>query len=190
MKSSMRLALSVALPVLALSDLVYAHPGHGDFLAGVLHPWSGLDHLLAMISAGVWASRLRGASKVAVPVAFVLATAGGTVAGLSPGVAEAGILTTLMALGLGLFSRRLQSLLPAVVLMLVAGMFHGSAHVADLAGQGISISQAFMPGMLISTALLHMAGLLLGHLMIRQSWAVQNGWGLPVAAFALWSMFA
>lgn len=37
MKTSMRLALSVALPLLALSDLVHAHPGHDLFMSSLLH---------------------------------------------------------------------------------------------------------------------------------------------------------
>ena len=37
MKTSIRMALSVALPWLALSDLVHAHPGHDLFMSSLLH---------------------------------------------------------------------------------------------------------------------------------------------------------
>lgn len=37
MKTSMRMALSVALPLLALSDLGHAHPGHDLFMSSLLH---------------------------------------------------------------------------------------------------------------------------------------------------------
>ena len=46
------------LPALAL-----AHPGHGEtssFLAGSLHPLSGVDHLAGFIIVGVLAAMLRG----------------------------------------------------------------------------------------------------------------------------------
>jgi urease accessory protein len=44
------------LPALAL-----AHPGHGadgSFLAGVLHPASGIDHVVGFLLVGMLASRL------------------------------------------------------------------------------------------------------------------------------------
>jgi urease accessory protein len=46
------------LPALAL-----AHPGHGaedSFLAGVLHPASGIDHVAAFVLVGLLATRLDG----------------------------------------------------------------------------------------------------------------------------------
>lgn len=46
-------ALGIAMPVLA-------HPGHAG-TTGFMHPLSGLDHVLAMISVGLWAARSGGA---------------------------------------------------------------------------------------------------------------------------------
>jgi urease accessory protein len=46
------------LPALAL-----AHPGHGEtssFIAGALHPLSGLDHLAGFIAVGVLVAKLGG----------------------------------------------------------------------------------------------------------------------------------
>ena len=54
----------VALPTAAL-----AHPGHGggeltwDFSAGFAHPFSGWDHLLAMVAVGLWATQLGGRAR-------------------------------------------------------------------------------------------------------------------------------
>ncbi len=32
-----------------------AHPGHGgDALSGLVHPFSGLDHIVAMCAVGLW----------------------------------------------------------------------------------------------------------------------------------------
>ncbi|AXQ31604.1 hypothetical protein D0B54_02035 [Solimonas sp. K1W22B-7] len=39
-----------------------AHPGHAGLALrdGFLHPWLGLDHLLAMLAVGLWARQLQG----------------------------------------------------------------------------------------------------------------------------------
>jgi urease accessory protein len=41
---------------LALSLPAAAHPGHAEtgFAAGLLHPLTGLDHLLALLAVGLW----------------------------------------------------------------------------------------------------------------------------------------
>ncbi len=46
-----------ALALLLTPALAFAHPGHGDngLMAGISHPISGLDHLLAMLAVGLWA---------------------------------------------------------------------------------------------------------------------------------------
>jgi hydrogenase/urease accessory protein HupE len=59
-RSFVRLAAATAawVPTLAM-----AHPGHGEassFVAGALHPLSGLDHLAGLIAVGVLLSRLGG----------------------------------------------------------------------------------------------------------------------------------
>uniref|UniRef100_UPI0005B8FE5F HupE/UreJ family protein n=1 Tax=Pseudomonas aeruginosa TaxID=287 RepID=UPI0005B8FE5F len=48
--------LLAALALLAAPALAFAHPGHGEhgLVAGLAHPLTGLDHLLAMFAvAGV-----------------------------------------------------------------------------------------------------------------------------------------
>ena len=58
------LFLLPALPALAHSD----HGQAGGFLAGLLHPVGGLDHVLAMVAVGLWGAddarrqHLRGAT--------------------------------------------------------------------------------------------------------------------------------
>lgn len=53
------LAKLLFVPVLSLPALAWAHAGHGGhesvdgFIAGVLHPLTGLDHLLGILAAGV-----------------------------------------------------------------------------------------------------------------------------------------
>jgi urease accessory protein len=57
------------VPVLAL-----AHPGHGEtssFVAGALHPFSGLDHLFGLIAVGVLAAKLGGRLLAPLTAAFL-----------------------------------------------------------------------------------------------------------------------
>jgi len=56
LRKHLPLAASLLLPGVAM-----AHSGHADapaLLAGLLHPFSGADHLLLMLGVGLWASRL------------------------------------------------------------------------------------------------------------------------------------
>ena len=54
-----------ALALLLTPPLAFAHPGHGDngLMAGICHPISGLDHLLAMLAVGLWAAQQQGAAR-------------------------------------------------------------------------------------------------------------------------------
>jgi urease accessory protein len=52
---------TTTLCVSLLPALALAHPGHGaedSFLAGVLHPASGIDHVAAFVLVGMLATRL------------------------------------------------------------------------------------------------------------------------------------
>src|SRR5690554_5985202 len=72
--------------VALLTTPVFAHTGvstHGTFFSGLLHPLSGLDHLAAMISVGLWASVVGGKRVWAWPLAFVSAMVAGGILGFS-----------------------------------------------------------------------------------------------------------
>lgn len=51
--------LLTAAALLLAPALAFAHPGHGDngLVAGISHPLSGIDHLLAMVAVGLWAAQ-------------------------------------------------------------------------------------------------------------------------------------
>lgn len=139
-----------------------AHAGlHGaGFTTGVVHPFSGLDHLLAMVAVGLWAAQLGGKARWAVPSAFVAMLGVGSALGMLgvnlPGV-EAGIAASVLALGLLIaFSTRL----PVAAGMALAGafaIFHGHAHGAEM--PGIATPWLYALGFIFSTALLHGVGL-------------------------------
>ena len=71
-RTAFRLLVTVAL--LLAPSIAFAHPGHGgdtSLLAGFIHPFGGLDHLLAMTAVGLFAAHLGGRALWAVPTTFV-----------------------------------------------------------------------------------------------------------------------
>src|SRR2546430_5121438 len=75
----MRTGLTTAALTL-IPTAAFAHPGIGDahgFVAGFAHPLGGLDHILAMVTVGIFAWQLGGRALWLVPATFVLAMAAG-----------------------------------------------------------------------------------------------------------------
>lgn len=139
------------------------HTHDAGLLAGMLHPFSGLDHLLAMVAVGLWAAQQGGRALWALPASFVGAMAVGAMLGLS-GVAfagmEAGIALSVLALGALVASRRRLLLPLAAALTGLFALCHGIAHGQEMPLAASPWSYGF--GMLAATALLHGAGVLAG----------------------------
>lgn len=157
MRRLLPLAAALLLPLPAL-----AHPGgdhvHG-FAAGLLHPLTGPDHLVAMVAIGIWAGLLGGRLSWLLPAGFLGGmTAGGALglAGVGLPMVEAGILASVIVLGalVGTAGR----LPAAVALPMVAafGLLHGHAHGTEAIGGAFG----YEAGFLLATALLHAAGAL------------------------------
>ena len=155
-----------ALPALAHTGAMgdHVHPG---FMAGLLHPFTGIDHLAAMLAVGVWSALAVRPVWVA-PLAFVALLGAGALGGLAgvavPGV-EPMIAASLLVTGL-LIATRAQW--PVRAAALVAGLFaffHGAAHGMELSGVGVAQALA---GMLIGSAALHLTGIGLGRWVFDQ----------------------
>ena len=52
----MRRTICLTALLLAAAQPALAHPGHEA--SGFLHPFTGIDHLLAMVGVGLWAGML------------------------------------------------------------------------------------------------------------------------------------
>ena len=145
------------------SDAALAHTGaeHAlSFAAGFRHPFTGFDHMLAMIAVGLWAGLNGGRALWAWPMAFVgVMVAGGAlgIAGVTIPMVEPGILASVIVLGLlVLTAARLPVVLGAALVALFA-LLHGHAHGAELPAQAAAVSYA--AGFALATALLHAIGL-------------------------------
>lgn len=141
---------------------VLAHPGHdaAGLAAGLEHPLTGVDHLLAMLAVGVLAAMRGGPSQWAWPAAFVSAMLGGIALGqLAPGATlEPMILASVIVLGALLAANARVPGGIGLLMMTAFGLAHGYAHGVEAPGGGFG----FPIGVLLTTAGLHAVGLLAG----------------------------
>lgn len=151
--------LLTAVCVAAAPVAAWAHPGlHAEAVtAAFAHPFSGLDHLLAMFAVGAWAAAgTRGAAWA--PLAFVTAALLGTLAGAAGfHVPALEVLLGLSVAGGGfvLLQRRSWSARLLVVAACVLGVLHGNAHGLEvMSANSVAALGAFAAG----TALLHALG--------------------------------
>lgn len=133
-----RFAFVLACVLSVVSGEAAAHaPGGsvgGGFYAGFMHPFGGIDHLLATLAVGAWIARLGRRAVVVVPFAVLAALGLGFAVGYA-GVwipAESGIVASLLALAAGLlFDLRPLPIVAAVAAGFFA-FFHGHAHGTEI----------------------------------------------------------
>jgi len=161
-----RLVTAFVTMVLVWPRLAMAHVQGGEaagFWSGLSHPISGLDHVLAMISVGLWGAQLGAPAVWVLPVTFPMVMAFGGMLGLLglslPGV-EIGIALSAIVLGLMIFREARPPLWVAAVVVGVFAIFHGHAHGTELpAGQS---GLLYSIGFVIATGLLHATGIATG----------------------------
>ena len=162
----MRHRLSSLAPAMLLfvlfSGAAQAHPGHdvvATFWSGLLHPLTGLDHLLAMLAIGLWSAFRAPRPVLQLPLLFVAGAALGTclgLAGVVDGRVEIAVAASLIPLGAALLMKMRAGRIAALIAVALCGLLHGGANGRELA-QGLSTSDAFA-GFLFGTALLHGLG--------------------------------
>lgn len=176
----------LALCALAVATPAVAHPGHTE---GFIHPFTGLDHMLAMLAVGLWSGlvfRTRWQIWPATFAGFMLLGFVAARLGAPFPAVEAVILASVMALGLAVaFDLKLPALVGAGAIA-VFGAAHGFAHGAEIA-PGASPAQ-FALGFFAATILLHLAGLGLSFAALRNNarpMARIAGVGLAVTGLVL-----
>ena len=153
------------------SNAVFAHAGHehhtSAFLLGLLHPLSGLDHLLLALGLGVLLARAASVSACVqtAPWLGLLGLGLSLLSGFALGVqqlmpatlTEYGIVASLLGLSVALWRQRPGIALSGISLM---ALFHGVAHGLEVpVGQSVVL---FLTGMLLSMLALYVFGLLVG----------------------------
>ena len=191
---SWRVAVSAGLATLAWASPALAHDGTGlagGFAAGFLHPLSGIDHMLAMISVGLWGAFLGRPLLIALPMIFPTLMAIGAglgMAGLPLPPVELGIALSVVTLGLMiLFAVRAP--VPVACLIVAAfGLFHGYAHGVELPSAADPVG--YSAGFVLCTGLLHLSGIALGLLNATRAGTLalrSAGGAIALAGLLFWT---
>jgi len=173
-------SLGVLGALAASPALAHTGIGHASGLtAGLAHPFFGADHLLAMLSVGIWSALAAQNRAWLTPLAFVTAMIAG--AGLSfvgagfPGV-ESMIAASVLVFGLMIVAGARLPFAVGTALVGLFAIFHGHAHASEATGAML----AYIAGFAVSTAAIHMAGIGIGLSAARATW-LRYGLGLVVA---------
>lgn len=163
-KMTMVRRVALAAGVLAMALPAAAHPGHGadsGFVNGLLHPVTGVDHLLALLAVGLW-SRQQRHGVVLAPTFLVLMALGAASAGsriVVPAL-ELSIAASVLLLGvLAACAPALQRRMPpelAVITVGACAFVHGLAHGNELSGELGSMGSG--AGFILASALVMLAG--------------------------------
>lgn len=155
------------LPALILATMsspqAWAHTGHGaatGLMSGFAHPFSGLDHVLAMTAIGLWAGSLGRRAIIGLPASFLGAMALGfwaALIGAGVPMIELGITASVLELGLAVLLNLQPSLILAAGACGLFGIFHGYAHGVEIAPAVSAVDYGF--GFLLASSLLLGCGL-------------------------------
>lgn len=156
-----------------LPSAAFAHVGHDagihhlGFIQGVVHPFSGVDHLCAMLLVGIWSAMNTRRWWVA-PLSFASVLLLGALVGMSGLVVPATeylVASSLLVVGVMVaLQMKLQPLHGALIVAAMA-FFHGVAHGSELTHAFSALS-----GMVIATALIHVGGLAIGYGLLNARW--------------------
>ena len=166
MNGQMVKRLGVLLVGLGFSGIAAAHPGHVEgagILAGLLHPLTGWDHLLAALAVGLVASRERSRQAWLLPLLFVsvmLAGVGLAAAGVTLWQPEWMIIASLLVLGAMLFFDYRPAQFAAAGLIGLFAVFHGYLHGSEMPLTAHPFG--YVAGLLAATFTVHVSGILLG----------------------------
>jgi urease accessory protein len=171
-----------------------AHMGTGlpgGWLSGFVHPFSGLDHLLAMVSVGLWGAFLGRPLIYVLPVVFPAMMVAGAIMGMFvvplPPV-ETGIAVSVLVLG-GCIALSVRAPVWAACLVVALfAIFHGYAHGKELPSAADPVS--YSAGFVLATGLLHVSGISLGFLNDRPHGRLATrSVGGVIAAVGAWFLY-
>lgn len=189
------IGLAIAFGVTGVTP-AYGHMGTGlpgGFESGFRHPFTGWDHLLAMVSVGIWGAFLGRPLIYALPVIFPAMMVGGAILGMfsvpMPPV-EIGIAVSVLVLGLCVCLAIEAPAWAACAIVATFAVFHGYAHGMELPSAADPVG--YSAGFVLATGLLHVFGISVGVLNSRPigvivtrsvgaAIALAGGWYLCVA---------
>lgn len=155
---------------------------------GLMHPLTGVDHLLAMVAVGIWAGQLGGRAKWLVPATFIsIMVAAASIAKLEGIVlsVESAQANSILVLGL-IVANTVR--LPIGAVLSIVGLFafcHGYAHGLQMLQ--IASPLHFQIGLVLATILLHGIGISIGYSRRSQYYElVQRVAGMSLMTASAW----
>ena len=156
--------LLVLLSACAQSAWAHAEATQGGgFVQGFLHPFTGGDHLLAMVCVGMWGAVLGAPLLWALPVTFPLMMVVGALvalAGVHLPAVEPGVALSVVGLGVCVALHWRAPIPAAVALVGFFGLLHGYAHGSELPAS--ASPAAYASGFVLASGLLHAIGIGIG----------------------------
>ena len=171
--------VGLALAAVLVPATGHAHPGHesvSGIMAGLMHAWTGLDHVAAMLAVGLWATRMHNPSRMALLGATGAGIATGAFLGSYPDILAYGETISVVSVSaLGLFAAMARDVRKPLAAILVAlfSLFHGYVHTAETPHQASQF--AFSSGFLISMLALQLLGMAIGTSLSRRSAGAWSG---------------
>jgi len=194
MSGAIRRSTALGLTLLLLPTTALAHPGvaagGSGFVAGLLHPLGGPDHVLAMLAMGLWSAQLGGRARWLLPLLFLAEMAAGAGAGMlafsaAPGATlEIALIGSAIALGGLVAARCSPGRGVAAGMGALVAVLHGYAHGLEVPDPSTALG--YGAGFLATTAALQGIGVALGvALSQRRSGALLRLGGATLAAAGL-----
>lgn len=179
---------------LVVASPAFAHTGTGlagGFSSGFRHPFGGLDHLLAMISVGLWGAFLGRPMIYQLPVIFPMVMVFGAALGMMgvpmPSV-EIGVALSVLVLGSCIALSFKAPIWLASLLVSLFAIFHGYSHGRELPSAADPVG--YSVGFVLATGLLHVAGIGVGFLNARPGGiVVTRTLGGFIGCAGLWFLF-
>jgi urease accessory protein len=172
--------LTAAALLAGLAGAAQAHTGHGthSLMEGLVHPF-GLDHLLAMVAVGVWSVSALPQGKAwwgpaTFLTALVISAALGAAGVMVPYLEHAISLSVVLFGAMLVVANKAMPVALGLGLVAAASSLHGLAHGAETPETGFA---GYAAGFLLTTAALHIGGVLVG-LGVRRTLAERAGWAL------------
>jgi urease accessory protein len=166
MRRSFKLLSLAAAATVGFSTAALAHVGdhsHMSLTEGLLHPFTGLDHVLAMVAVGLWASQLGGRALWLLPLTFPAVMAIGAalaLSGVTLPLVEIGIAGSVMVLGAVVALALRPSLAISIPLIGAFALLHGYSHGVELPASASALS--YGAGFIAATLMLHAVGIATG----------------------------
>src|SRR5262249_46462750 len=163
----------IVIAVFAITALLAADPAlaheqagvTGGLVSGLMHPLTGMDHLIAMVAVGIWGAQLGAPAIWVLPITFPLVMALGGVIGVLKfhlPMPELVIALSAIVLGAAVAMRLRVPFALAAAIVAVFAVFHGHAHGAELPNSANPL--AYGVGFVVATGLLHLCGIAIGTL--------------------------